>query len=52
MHINNSVYGPGAKACGIYSESDYYGTSDSQKRASACFAKVLYDYSGMSPWRL
>ena len=50
MHINNVVYGPGARACGITSEADYYGTSPSQKRASACFAKVLYDHSGMQPW--
>jgi hypothetical protein len=50
MHIYNVVYGPGAAACGIDHESDYYGTSPSQKRASACFAKVLYDNSGMQPW--
>lgn len=50
MHITNRVYGPGAAACGINDESDYYGTSPSQKRASACFAKVLYDNSGMQPW--
>lgn len=52
MHIRNKVYGPGAAACGITSEWDYYGTSPEQKKASACFAKVLYDISGMQPWRL
>lgn len=52
MHIRNKVYGPGAAACGITSEWDYYGTSHEQKQASACFAKVLYDHSGMNPWRL
>ena len=52
MHINNKIYGPGAAACGIRTEADYYGNSPSQKKASACFAKVLYDYSGMQPWAL
>jgi hypothetical protein len=52
MHINNRVYGPGAAACGINDQYDYYGTSPAQKRASACFTHVLWSISGMQPWRL
>lgn len=49
-NIRAPGYAAGAAACGITSERDYYGTSPGQKRASACFAKVLYDVSGMTPW--
>lgn len=49
-NIRAPGYAAGAAACGITSESDYYGTSRDQKRASACFARVLYDVSGMTPW--
>lgn len=49
-NIRAPGYSSGAKACGITTESDYYGTSVEQKKASACFAKVLYDVSGMTPW--
>ena len=49
-NIRAPGYAAGAAACGITSERDYYGTSPEQKRASACFARVLYDVSGMTPW--
>lgn len=49
-NIRAPGYAAGAAACGIDSEQDYYGTSPEQKLASACFAKVLYDVSGMTPW--
>lgn len=49
-NIRAPGYSAGAASCGIKSEEDYYGTSEEQKRASACFAKVLYDVSGMTPW--
>lgn len=49
-NIRAPGYAGGAAACGIRSESDYYGTSPEQKRASACFARVLYDVSGLTPW--
>lgn len=51
-NITAPGYAAGAAACGITSEIDYYGTSPGQKRASACFARVLYDISGMRPWAL
>lgn len=49
-NIRAPGYKAGAAACGITTESDYYGNSFEQKRASACFAKVLYDVSGLTPW--
>lgn len=49
-NIRAPGYKAGAAACGITTESDYYGTSFEQKKASACFAKVLYDVSGLTPW--
>lgn len=45
-------YRAGFIACGVFQVSDYKGNSDSQMRANACLAKVLYDVSGMSPWSL
>ena len=38
--------------CGVTSVSDILGTSDSQKRASACVTFVVWSISGMSPWNL
>lgn len=49
-NIRAPGYSAGAAACGIKTEADYYGNSEAQKKASACFAKVLYDVSGMTPW--
>lgn len=49
-NIRAPGYAAGAAACGITSEWDYYGNSADQKRASACFARVLYDVSGLRPW--
>lgn len=51
-NIRAPGYAAGAAACGITTELDYYGVSPEQKRASACFARVLYDVSGMTPWAL
>lgn len=36
--------------CGVTQVSDIRGTSDAQKRASACVTKVVYDVSGLTPW--
>lgn len=49
-NIRAPGYSAGAAACGIKTEADYYGNSKEQKEASACFAKVLYDVSGLTPW--
>lgn len=53
-NINNQwSYGPLVKAhCEVYSVSDYRGNNPLQKQKAACFAKVLFDISGLSPWRL
>lgn len=56
-NITAPGYKAGAAACGIRTEWDYYGTSHEQKLASACFAKVLFDWyvshpGSADPWRL
>lgn len=40
-------YAAGARACGFNSRSDL-----TNPYVQSCFAKVLYDVSGMNPWRL
>lgn len=55
IHTGNFTapgYRDGIRACGVTSRSDILGNSDEQKQKNACVAKVLYDVSGMSPWRL
>lgn len=55
IHTGNFTapgYRAGIAACGVDERSDILGNSIEQKRANACVAKVLYDVSGMSPWRL
>ena len=56
-NITAPGYRAGAAACGIKTEWDYYGDSYEQKLASACFAKVLWDWyvthpGSANPWRL
>lgn len=38
--------------CGVSTVADIRGTSDAQKRASACVTFVVWSISGMSPWGL
>lgn len=38
--------------CGVTQVADIRGTSDAQKRASACVTFVVWSISGMSPWAL
>jgi hypothetical protein len=38
-------------SCGISGVNSIYGLSDKQKLAQACAAKVVYDISGLVPWR-
>lgn len=45
-------YRDGIAACGVDERSDILGLSALQKQRQACVAKVLYDVSGLSPWRL
>lgn len=50
---NHWSYEPFIKRhCLVFGVSDYKGLSPLQKQKSACFAAVLYDISGMTPWRL
>lgn len=51
-HLRSPGYRDGVAACGVTQVADIRGNSDAQKRAQMCVAKVLYDVSGMSPWRL
>lgn len=49
---NKSSYRDGLiNDCGISGVDSIFGTSDSQKLASACAAKVVYEISGLTPWR-
>lgn len=55
IHTGNFTapgYRAGIQACGVSRRSDILGNSDDQKRKQACVAKVLYDVSGLTPWRL
>lgn len=38
--------------CGISGVAAIYGLSDRQKLAQACAAKVVYEQSGLAPWRI
>lgn len=54
IHTGNFTapgYKAGIAACGVDGRSDILGNSDEQKQRQACVAKVLYDVSGMVPWR-
>jgi hypothetical protein len=55
IHTGNFTapgYKAGIAACGVSKRSDILGNADYQKRNNACVAAVLYDVSGMTPWRL
>lgn len=50
---NHWSYEPFIKGhCEVFGVSDYRGNPPLQKQKAACFARVLYDISGLSPWRL
>lgn len=54
IHTGNFTapgYRDGIFACGVTRRSDIMGNSDEQKQKQACVTKVLYDVSGMAPWR-
>jgi hypothetical protein len=51
-NFNAPGYKAGIAACGVSKRSDILGNSAEQKQKQACVAKVLYDVSGLSPWRL
>lgn len=55
IHTGNFTapgYRSGIAACEVSKRSDILGNAPLQKQKQMCVAKVLYDVSGLSPWRL
>ena len=55
IHTGNFTapgYKAGIAACGVSKRSDILGNLPMQKYKQACVAKVLYDVSGLYPWKL
>ena len=49
---NKSAYRDAlVNSCSISGVNSIYGLSDKQKLAQACAAKVVYNISGLTPWR-